>query len=411
MIIDCTKLGGLCSCGREHPLHTKYIVCEAGCMDKADEYFELAGLSGRRAVIYDSNTYNNQWIPHIKADQEIVLDATGLHTDKDKVDEMMTQLRDPEIIVAVGGGTITDFGRYSADKLGVPFVSVPTLVSADGFSANICSIIIDGQKKSIPMIAATLVLCDINIVSHVPMFLTMSGVCDIMSKYISLADWKISHIVSGEYICPEIVRMAEEALKRTRDCCMDLLENKTEAYEAMAASLMESGLTMQMLSNSRAASGAEHLIAHLAEMRPPRFEAAGGIHGECVGVGTVLMAERYHEMIAKKPVAKPFVPYDEAWIREKFGPLADGIIKENSNDILASFNPQSIIDHWDEIVEIVKTIPEADELRKLYSALGAKYRLEDIHIDPALKEDCIEMSVAIRNRLTFMRMSRVLDYN
>ena len=30
---------------------------------------------------------------------------------------------------------------------------------------------------------------------------------------------------------------------------------------------------------------------------------------------------------------------------------------------------------------------------------------------PALKEDCIEMSVAIRNRLTFMRMSRVLDYN
>ena len=60
MIIDCTKLGGLCSCGREHPLHTKYIVCEAGCMDKADEYFELAGLSGRRAVIYDSNTYNNQ---------------------------------------------------------------------------------------------------------------------------------------------------------------------------------------------------------------------------------------------------------------------------------------------------------------------------------------------------------------
>ena len=232
-----------------------------------------------------------------------------------------------DCIVAVGGGTITDFGRYSADKLGVPFVSVPTLVSADGFSANICSIIIDGQKKSIPMIAATLVLCDISIVSHVPMFLTMSGVCDIMSKYISLADWKISNIVTGEYICPEIVRMAEEALKRTRDCCMDLLENKTEAYEAMAASLMESGLTMQMLSNSRAASGAEHLIAHLAEMRPPRFEAAGGIHGECVGVGTVLMAERYHEMIAKKPVAKPFVPYDEAWIREKFGPLADGIIK------------------------------------------------------------------------------------
>lgn len=411
MIIDCTKLGGVCSCGREHPLHTKYIVCEAGCMDKADEYFELAGLKGKRAVIYDTNTYNNQWIPHIKAEQEIVLDAAGLHTDKAKVEEMMKELNAPDIIVAVGGGTITDFGRYSADELGVPFVSVPTLVSADGFSANICSIIIDGQKKSIPMIAATLVLCDINIVSHVPMFLTMSGVCDIMSKYISLADWKISHIVTGEYICPEVVALAEKALHRTRECCMDLLQNKTEAYEAMAASLMESGLTMQMLSNSRAASGAEHLIAHLAEMRPPRFEEAAGIHGECVGVGTVLMAERYHKMIEKKPTAKAYEPYDEAWIREKFGPLSDGIIAENSNDILATFDPQSIIDHWDEIVEIVKAIPTADELIALYSALGAKYKLEDIHIAPSLKEDCIQMSVAIRNRLTFMRMSRVLNYD
>ena len=81
-----------------------------------------------------------------------MLEADGLHTEKEKIEEMIPLLRSPGVIAAVGSGTITDFGRYSANTLGVPFVSIPTLVSADGYSANICSIIIDGQKKSIPMV-------------------------------------------------------------------------------------------------------------------------------------------------------------------------------------------------------------------------------------------------------------------
>ena len=76
------------------------------------------------------------------------------------IEDMMRQLDHPDVIVAVGSGTIMDFGRYPAYQLGIPFVAVPTLASSDGFTANICSIIIDGQKKSIPMQAAALVVCD-----------------------------------------------------------------------------------------------------------------------------------------------------------------------------------------------------------------------------------------------------------
>lgn len=56
-------------------------------------------------------------------------------------------------------------------------------------------------------------------------------------------------------------------------------------------------------------------------MKPPRFESARGIHGECVGVGSVICAGEYHRMIKKVPRAKPFEPLSEEWIREKFGPL------------------------------------------------------------------------------------------
>lgn len=90
------------------------------------------------------------------------------------------------------------FAHYSAYKLGIPFIAVPTIVSSDGFTADICSIIIDGQKKSILMQAADAVICDMDIVSGAPMFLTIAGVQDILAKYVSIADRKIAHIVSGK---------------------------------------------------------------------------------------------------------------------------------------------------------------------------------------------------------------------
>ena len=40
----------------------------------------------------------------------------------------------------------------------------------------------------------------------------MSGISDILAKYISLADWKIAHLVSGEYYCPMVADLAQEAL-------------------------------------------------------------------------------------------------------------------------------------------------------------------------------------------------------
>ena len=55
-------------------------------------------------------------------------------------------------------------------------------------------------------------------------------------------------------------------------------------------------------------------------------------------------------------------------------------------------------------------IPSAEELAALCEKLGAFYKPEQIGIDPALSEDMLSVSAAIRNRLTLIRMRRVLDF-
>ena len=410
MILDTSKYVGQCECGRDHELRTKLVVCEYGAIKNFDKYMADCRLSGFRTVIYDTNTYNLPSVTHIPADQEIVLEAQGLHSEKGMIEDMMTKfVRTPDYIVTVGGGTLMDFARYSAHKLGIPFVAVPTIVSSDGFTADICSIIIDGQKKSIPMQAADAVICDMDIVSGAPMFLTIAGVQDIMAKCVSIADWKIASLVSGEYFCPKVCGMAQEALDIMTRCANELAEGKAPDFEAMAYTQMLSGLTMQILSNSRAASGAEHLVAHLVEMKPRGFENAHGMHGECVGIGTLMCAQAYHELAKMETVeVKPYEPLNEQWVRDVFGPLADGIFKENENDVLKTFAPESIKEHWQEIRDIIAQIPTYEQLVELYTKIGAKHTLSELGIDESVKDEFLDISSAIRNRLTLARMTRLI---
>ena len=412
MIMDCEKYAGKCVCGREHTLETKKVVVEYNALANFEQYMEDVGLAGkRRAVVYDTMVYQLTEGKHVKADQEIVLEAKGLRAEDTLIEEMMKQLDNPEVIVAFGAGTIMDFGRYPAYKLGIPFVAIPTLASSDGFTANICSAILNGQKKSTPMCAPILVVADLDIIKGAPARLVASGINDILAKYVSLTDWRIAKIVADEYYCPMVAELAEHALKLMREAADKYAATGVADHEAMTMAQMESGLTMQLLNHSRAASGAEHLMAHLVELHPPRFEKAEGIHGECVGVGTFECIKVYHELAKKTPKAKPFQPLTEEWVREKFGErLMPGIMKENENDVLATFPSQNIVGHWEEIRELIAKIPSVEEMEKLYSDCRCKYRPEDIGIDPSLADEMLEISAAIRNRLTLIRMLRVLDF-
>lgn len=417
MIMDCSKYVGVCECGKDHEMETKMVVVEYDAISNFEKYMEAVGLAGkRRAVVYDSFIYDLVKDKRIRldpanGDQEIVLPAKGLRSEDVIIEDMMTKLNDPEVIVAYGAGTIMDFGRYPAYKLGIPFVAVPTLASSDGFTASICSVILNGQKKSIRMKAPALVVADLDIIKGAPMRLVASGINDILSKYVSLADWKIATLVSGEDYCPVVAGLAQEALDIMRAAADKMAATGEVDYEAMTMAQMKSGLTMQLWENSRAASGAEHLMAHLVEMHPPRFEEAEGIHGECVGVGTFAAVKEYHRLAKLTPKAKKFEPLTSEWVMEKFGErLYDGIMKENENDVLATFDPQNIVDHWDEIKAIIDTIPPVEEMEALYKAVGSKYLPEHIGIDPALESEMLPISAAIRNRLTLVRMCRVLDF-
>src|SRR5699024_3620735 len=107
--------------------------------------------------------------------------------------------KNSDVLIAVGTGSIHDLTRYSAYKMQIPFISMPTGASVDGFVSTIAALTIKGMKKTLPAKSPLYVLADTDIFAKAPYRLTASGISDLMGKYTALMDWKISHLVTGEY--------------------------------------------------------------------------------------------------------------------------------------------------------------------------------------------------------------------
>ena len=412
MIIDSKIYAGACTCGREHPMATKLSVVEAGCLKDLDAYIAGSGLSGFRTVIYDENTYRAGGMVEIRADQQIVLDPKDLHANEHGVQMVMDQLsQQADYLVAVGSGTVHDITRYCAYLRKIPFVSCPTAASVDGFCSSVAAMTWEGAKKTLTAVAPTLVVADLNVISQAPIRLARSGFGDMIGKYIALTDWRIGHALTGEFYCRRIAELTEKATREVLECADGIVAGEVEAYEKLTGGLLLSGIAMQMMGNSRPASGAEHHISHCIEMEPEALcVRSDALHGEKVGVGTLLAVREYHRL-AQLPAESwsdyPGIPGSD--IDAVFGHrLSRQIREENAADAAAGITGQQIRDCWETIRAEIARIPQEAALRTAYDRLGVKCNLADIDVDEALGQQLLDVSPMVRNRLTLMRLRRCL---
>lgn len=415
MFIDCTALSGLCECGREHHMSTRAAIIESGCLKSFEKYMEDYAIAGRRCVLYGENSYRATEGLHPQADQEIVLPSDGLHANEvstAKVLELMAE--DMEVLVAVGSGTIHDIARYCANARGIRFVSVPTGASVDGFCSTVAAMTWYGYKNTMPGVAPEIVIADTDIIKAAPIELVRSGIGDIIAKYTALADWKIAHELCGEYLCQRIWDMMRKAADTAMASVPGIISGDEKAFADVTYALILSGLAMQMMGNSRPASGCEHHISHMIEMEPAGIDVGFvAMHGEKTGVGSILGAAEYHRLAAIEDIApyvRPYKALDEAEMLSFFGEkLFKGVMDENAKDSLSVVSPEDIIRAWPRIREIIAEIPQAQWFYDILESLDAKRSLEDIGVSEEMKETVLRYSPIVRNRLTLMRVRRMIE--
>ncbi len=189
-------------------------------------------------------------------------------------------------IIGLGGGKAIDVAKYSAKQLGRVFISFPTAPSHDGIASPFASIKGIGEVKSVEAVTPIAIFVDLDYMVRSPRKLLIAGVGDLIAKFTAVLDWRLAHLLHNEYYAEYAASLAIHSARHVISSWRRIKSGTIDSYRIVVEGLISSGVAMCIAGSTRPASGSEHLFSHALDM------VAGypALHGEQVGVGSIMMA-------------------------------------------------------------------------------------------------------------------------
>lgn len=264
------------------------------------------GLGERALVLYGPKTKEIAG-KDIKRSLRESFDVSALvirEASMEEVEKTLTKIGDDnsDWLIAVGGGSIIDVAKLASFKAGVPFISFPTTASHDGIASANASIKDLGTKTSVKAVPPVAVIADVGVIKTAPYRYLAAGVGDMISNLTAVKDWQLAHRIKGEYYSEYASSLSLMSAKMVIKNADIIRLGNEESVRKVVKGLISCGVAMSIAGSSRPASGAEHLFSHALDAIAPK----PALHGEQVGVGTIIMAylhglkwERIRETLKK----------------------------------------------------------------------------------------------------------------
>lgn len=186
--------------------------------------------------------------------------------------------------VGAGGGSVIDVAKLAAQQHGPAWISAPTSASHDGICSGRASIKERAGSATIEAKPPAAIVADTAVISKAPYRMLASGCADVISNLTAVLDYKLAHRLKAEEYSSFAAVLARTAAEQVMENTALIRPGLEEASWIVVKSLVVSGVSMAVAGSSRPASGAEHLFGHAIDKIAP-----GPLHGETVGVGSILM--------------------------------------------------------------------------------------------------------------------------
>ncbi len=415
---------GKCNCGKEHSFFSEVII-ESGAVYKLPQI--LGRFNARKPfVVADKNTYSaagNKVCEILSKEdikpQKFIFDYEHLEPDETNVGLAVMHFDyNSDIIIGVGSGVINDICKIIASVSNKPYIIVGTAPSMDGYASATSSMTMEGLKISLNSKCADVIIGDTDILCNAPIKMMISGLGDMLAKYVSICEWRISNLINGEYYCEEIAALVRSSLKKCVDNADGLLRRDENAVKAVFEGLVIGGVAMKYAGLSRPASGIEHYFSHIWDMRGAEFGADVELHGIQCAVGTLKAIKLYEKIKEIKPDREKALKFAESFdfgewcktLREFLGKGAESMIaleeKEKKYDKSAHKERlEKIISCWDGILQIIaEELPKFKEIEQLLQKIGAPITLDEIGIDADIFPTTFKATKDIRDKYILSRL-------
>jgi glycerol-1-phosphate dehydrogenase [NAD(P)+] len=202
------------------------------------------------------------------------------------------------VVYAVGGGLAADAAKYLAAKHNLPLVCLPTALSVDAFFTWASGVRREGCVYYLETKPPDRVVIDWDVIAAAPPTIRAAGICDVLSIATGSWDWRFAEQRGLNPPGMEYAAWADQVAAGILHAALDCAEaagrgDPTGLKQLLDCLLLETQLC-HLLGHARAEEGSEHYFAYAVEDQADMGLSAGvgQPHGDLVGPGILLMAER-----------------------------------------------------------------------------------------------------------------------
>jgi len=382
-----------CSCGNHHnEIPIERIVAENGALNKVASFLAEKSFTCPK-IVADIRTMNAAGARLTELLTAAGLEVTSCEVTPDEngdvvadekalVQVLLETGKKNDVMVAVGSGTIHDITRFCSATLNIPFISIPTAPSVDGFTSLGAPLIVRGVKKTFQMTSPIAVFADIDVLKKAPKEMIAAGVGDMIAKYTSLADWKFERYIADAPYCELSAELTQLALDECVTSIEKIAKAEDEGITILIESLIKSGIAMLVFGQSHPASGGEHHLSHYWEMDLLKNNRPQVLHGAKVGVTTILLSSIYKR----------------EFLNELDNILRNDTIQEKNDKVLENLRVNK-----DKIEEIIQAIPDPESTIWLMQNLGGPVLPNELGISESLVNDSLKQAHHLRDRYTVLK--------
>ena len=362
-----------CTCKRIHKSCLDDVLIGSGVLNNIAEAVKRYNAK-RPFVISDINTYEiaGKRVCALLEKSGVSCISYTLPEKAPKPDEkrigsiMMHYDLSCDIIIGVGSGVINDLGKMLAAIADKPYIIVATAPSMDGYASSTSSMDRGGLKVSLNSRCANLIIGDLDLLKNAPLKMLKAGLGDMLAKYTSLCEWRISHSVTGEYYCEYVASLVRYATQKCVNNAMGLLSRDEESVRAVFEGLVISGIAMNFAGVSRPASGVEHYFSHLWDMRALEFGSPSELHGLQCASGFVSATRVYEKLKKLTPERKKALDFTKSFDVDAWNAILSKYWGHSSTSMIAVGEREKrydlalheqrldiIIEKWDEILAAI----------------------------------------------------------
>lgn len=275
----------------QHSIHIpSFLKVYDNALDDLGSILQNQGIS--RVVLYFGNDlvemFGSKVMNSLKDAQVDVLEYKEIDTIalNDITQTAFSISPKAQAVIGIGGGKVIDAAKYMGFLKKLPFISIPTSTSSDGFASSSASLKIEDRRVSVPARLAYGIVVDTQIIKTAPVKFIYSGIGDMISKITSIYDWQYEEKCGFTKVDDFAMMIAKKAVNSfVRTPYQDIHENLF--LKELVDSLAMSGIANEIAGSSAPVSGSEHLISHALDklLEHPQ------LHGVQVGIATYIMSK------------------------------------------------------------------------------------------------------------------------